>query len=204
MRLRQIVEPEIEPVSLAEVKEHLRIEHDDEDATLAIYIRAARKNIEGPNGFTGRALVTQTWELVLDEFPDAEIRIPLPPLQTVESVKYYDTDGNLQTVSSSDYEVDTVDEPGWISPITTGWPTGLLTGINAVIVRFVAGYPIDEGASPPDAAGNVPEDIKAALLLQIGALYENRENVLVGQAASVLPMGAEWLLRPHRVHLSLA
>lgn len=207
MGLRLITEPTVEPLSLAEVKEYLRITDTDEDASIRILIKAARKHIEGPYGFLGRALVTQTWELVLDEFPANEIKIPLPPLQSITSIKYDDGDGNETTLADTEYTVDNVSEPGWVVPVSSGsWPT-TFEGINAVRIRFVAGYesaansPVD---SPAEYSANVPDDIRSAMLLLIGSMYEHREEIQVGSAAVALPWGAIALLRPHRIHLGMA
>ena len=204
MALRMITAPSVEPLTLEQVKAHLRVSHSDDDSTIEIYMRAARMTVEGPEGFLGRALVTQVWELVLDAFPANEIKVPLPPLQTVESIRYDDPDGNEQVVSTLNYWVDNVNEPGWVVP-TAGvpWPTPL-DAVNSVRVRFIAGYsPTSD--SPPDLRANVPFDIKAGMLLLIGSMYEHREENVVGVTAPAsLPFGAEALLRPRRVQLGMA
>lgn len=203
MALRLITAPTVQPLTLAEVKEHCRVNHSYDDATLQLYLEAATAYVDGPEGFLGRALVTQTWELVLDEFPENEIKIPLPPLQSVTSVTYDDASGIEQVVDSDDYTVDAVSEPGWVLPESSGaWPA-TFEGINAVRIRFVAGYAPTED-SPPDLRANVPFSIKAAILLTIGSLYEHRETVVVGGVVTQLPWGAEQLLRRHRIQLGLA
>ena len=204
MALRMITAPTVEPLTLEQVKAHLRVSHTDDDSTIEIYMRAARMTVEGPEGFLGRALVTQVWELVLDGFPINEIKIPLPPLQTVDSIKYDDSNGNEQAVSTQDYWVDNVNEPGWVV-LTAGtvWPTPL-DAVNSVRVRFTAGYS-PTADSPPDLRANVPFDIKAGMLLLIGSMYEHREENVVGVTAPAsLPFGAEALLRPRRVQLGMA
>lgn len=203
MPLKIIVPPEIFPVTLAEAKQHLRVDDSDNDDKIELCIQAATRYADGPRGFLARALITQTWELVLDRFPDFEMQIPLPPLQEVLSVKYDDTAGDEQTLSADDYSVDNVSEPGWIVPVTSGWPT-ILEAINTVRVRFIAGYAPTDGISPVNLAENVPQDIKAAILLHVGALYEHRETTVVGSTAVQLPWGAEQLLRAHRMHLGMA
>jgi uncharacterized phiE125 gp8 family phage protein len=202
MALRLITPPAVEVFTLAQAKAHLRVDFTDEDALISALIVAARQYAEGPTGFTGRAFVTQTWELVIDEFPDAEVKIPMPPLQTVTSIKYDDSGGTEQTLDPTLYYVDDVSEPGWVVPITSGWPT-TIAAINAVRIQFVAGYDADT-SSPPDLTANVPGNIRAAMLLIIGSLYEHREQNVVGVSATQLPMGVNDLLRPHRVELGLA
>jgi len=203
MAIKLITAPVVEPLTLAEVKQHLRVVVDDEDSTISTYISAARSFVDGQGGFLGRALVTQTWELTLDKFPVSEIKVPLPPLQEVVSVKYDDSAGFEQTVDPDDYFVDNVNEPGWIVPIQgAAWPTPL-DAVNSVRVRFVAGY-LPSSDSPPDLRANIPFSIKAAMLLIIGGFYVNRENVVVGTIVNKLPFGVEELLRPFRIKISLA
>jgi len=200
MALRLITAPTIEPVSLTEAKAHLRVDDSDSDTLISLYISAARQDCEE---WTARAFVTQTWELVLDEFPTDEILIPRPPLQSITSIKYDDGDGVEQTLATTEYTVDTASEPGWVVPVTTGWPTSTFEGINSVRIRYVAGYISTD--SPADLTEHVPFAIKAALLLQIGRYYQNREDVVVGVNAVKLPIGTvENLLRPYRVALGMA
>jgi uncharacterized phiE125 gp8 family phage protein len=203
MALRLITAPAVEPITLEEAKMHLRVDHSEEDAKIQTIVRAARYMVDGRNGYLGRALVTQTWELVIDHFPTNEIKIPLPPLQQVISVKYDDTGGAEQSLTTSDYDVDAVSEPGWIVPAIGGWPTGVFQGINAVRIQFIAGY-LPSSDSPPDLAANVPFDIKAAMLLHIGMMYASRESIVVGTNAMPLPQASEILLRRYRVLLGLA
>lgn len=196
MALRRISEPEQEPFTLDEVKAHLRVSHADEDAVITLLIRAVRRAAEE---WLGRALVEQTFELVLDAFPCREIRMPRPPLLTIESIKYDDADGNEQTLDVADYDVDTASQPGWVVPTDT-WPS-TITAINAVRIRFTAGYAAS-GDSPTDLASGVYEDIKAGMLLLLAHYYANKEAVLVGQGAVALPMGVEWLWQPYRIYSS--
>lgn len=192
MALRIILPPATTPVSLVEAKAHLNVDHTDDDTLITAMIESATAHCDGPTGFLGRAIVEQTWELVLDEFPANEIKIPLPPLIAVQSVKYDDTAGVEQTVNVTDYTVDDVTEPGWVLPEASGlWPA-TFDGINAVRIRFRAGYT------------TIPADIKAAILLYIGSLYGNREAEMVGASVAPMPWSAEQLLRRKRFDLSMA
>src|SRR5262245_51885551 len=128
MALRLISGPTVEPITLTEAKAHLRVDHTADDTLIAMYIAAARTDCEE---WTARAFVAQTWELVLDEFPDDEILLPRPPLQSVESIKYDDADGLEQTLATTEYAVDDASQPGWVVPVTTGWPSSTFEGINA-------------------------------------------------------------------------
>ena len=191
-----LIEPPIyQPVTLLEAKAHLRVVDSDEDTLIAILVDAATHHIEN---FMGRSLAAQTWQLVLDAFPLDEIKIPKPPLIDVLSVKYDDTTGTEQTVDPLNYEVDTANEPGWVLPITgVGWPA-TIDAINAVRIQYRAGY-ITTDSPPEEDAAAIPSDIKAALFLTLGSLYEHREDVIVGTITAQLPWGAETILRKHRV-----
>lgn len=163
MALKLITAPTAEPVTLAEAKLHLRVDQASEDALINVLISAARESAEH---ITERALMPQTWELQLDAFPDA-FRLLRGPVISVTSVKYLDKNGTLQTLDSSQYQVDLTDDAGaWVLPAYgVEWPEAR-ADINAARVRYQAGY--------ADAA-TVPAAIKSWILLMIGTLYENRE-----------------------------
>lgn len=188
MTLRLITGPTEEPITLGETKEHCRVDETVDDMLISAYIKAAREMAET---WTRTALITQTWELVLDAFPASdEILIPLPPLVSVTSIKYTSSADVEATVTSTDYRVITTTWPGKIK-LKTGysWPSTTLKEAEGVVIRFVAGY---------GAAMNVPQSIKQGMLLYVGHLYENREGSLVGVAAQELPMGVEALWWPKR------
>lgn len=163
--------PAEEPLDLIEAKLHLKIDHSDEDSAISSLITLARRKLEHD---TWRQLVTATWKLYLDDFPRGikPICWTLPPLQSVSSIEYYDTDGTLQTFASSKYHVDSKSTPGRIL-LKSGqaWPAVEDARPNAVIVTAIAGY--------GDAA-DVPEEAKHALKLLIGHWYLNREAVAAG------------------------
>jgi uncharacterized phiE125 gp8 family phage protein len=199
MGLTLVTPPDGEPVVATEAIDHLRLEADtDEDALIASLVTSAREIIETQ---TGRALITQTWELTLDRFPcgtvgygaswvkQTQIQLPKPPIQSVTSVKYIDTDGVLQTLASTEYVVDTTSMRGRIVPaFGKVWPSTRAT-INAVTIRFVAGY--------GDAA-KVPESLKNAMKLMLGGAYENRESLITGTIVADNPT-LRALIEPYRV-----
>lgn len=205
MALTLVTAPAAKPLTLAEAKAHLRVDGSDDDDLITALIAAATAHIDGRDGWLNRALVSQTWDLTLDAFPGANrfnpygaIQVPLPPLISVTSITYVDTAGATQTLSSSLYTVDVKSTPGRIVPAYgKTWPS-TRDQVNAVTVRFVAGY-ADSGASPADPADNVPQAIKQAMLLMIGHWYANREAVNVGNVVNEMPISAAALLNPFRV-----
>lgn len=144
MALKLITPPPFEPVSLAEAKLHLKQDDTADDALITALITGAREYCEG---FQNRAYIEQTWDLWLDEFPYEDfIKVPKPPLQSVASVKYYDTANTEATFGTDDYFVDDKSNPGRVSlGYSEDWPTTTLRPANAVVVRFTAGYPTYSG-----------------------------------------------------------
>jgi uncharacterized phiE125 gp8 family phage protein len=181
--------PTEEPVSLIEAKQHCRIDSTDDDGLLAGYIIAARIYCEGE---TRRAFVTQTWDFSIDYgWPlSHRIELPLGKVQSVTSVSYVDTDGASQTLSGSLYTAKTNKASAYIVPAYNAtWPD-VRGQVDAITVRYVAGW----------LAPEVPQDIRQAMLLLIGAWYEHREEVVLGQAPSQIPMGVEAILSSYRIH----
>lgn len=156
--------PSEEPVSLAEAKNHLRVDIADDDGLILALITAAREYCEG---FQNRAYLTQTWQLWLDGWPEgSEIIIPRPPLQVVNSVKYYGADNTEYILPPAEYFVDTKSEPGRIVlAYGKSWPSITLRPANAVCVEFVAGY--------GNSAASVPEKVKQAMVIHMKLLYDD-------------------------------
>lgn len=168
MALKLITPPAVEPVSLEEAMNYCRIDSDADVITLDGMITVARLEAEK---VTRRQLITATWELRLDRFPQI-MYLPVPPLQSVTSLKYLDTAGVEQTlVENTDYLVDTYSEPGRITPAYgEEWPA-IYPVMSAVRVRFVAGY--------GDADTDVPQAIRNWIMVMMGSLYEHRELDIV-------------------------
>jgi len=194
--LTLITGPTVEPVTLAEAKAHLRIDHSEEDSLIEALITAAREHIDGKAGWLGRALVEQTWELSLTRFPDDAIRLPLPPLVEVTSVTYVDTAGATQPRSAALYQVLRHDPALIVPAYGQAWPSTREMP-EAVKVRFRAGYEPGSG-SPTDYAENVPRPIKQAILLLVAHWYGNREAAAETRALQPLPFAVMALLAPYR------
>ena len=192
--LKIITAPTTEPVSLAEAKLHLKVDTGDDDTLISTLVTASRETAEV---FTGRALATQVLEYILDSFPSCSdtIYLPMPPLETLASIKYKDCQGVEAEWDSSNYVVDSESMPARVTsaygkyfPDFTPYP------VSSVRIRFTAGYK----SGGPDSL-KIPEQINQALKLLIGHFYENRESVVVGTVANKVPFTVEALLYPYRV-----
>lgn len=184
--------PANEPVTLEEVKAHMRVDHDDEDARIADFIRAATSRFDGRDGSLGLCLITQGWKLTLDRF-SPEISIPLPPCQSVDAIRYIAADGTAKTLAASGWRVFGLGAPNARIRPAEGkdWPATRYQP-DAVTISFTAGF----GNDPAD----IPEPIRAAIKMRAGHLYEHREGVTLGTGfMTETPDGTEDLVRNYRV-----
>jgi uncharacterized phiE125 gp8 family phage protein len=146
-------------VTLAEAKLHLKVENTTDDSLITILIKAAQDAVES---FTNRVLMSTTFELQLDEFC-MEIKLPVAPVSSVSSVKYYDETNSEQTMAAGNYFYSVDQEPMEIEFITS--QSVYTYRQNALNIQFVAGYA---------NAAAVPNALKQAVLLLVGDMYENR------------------------------
>jgi uncharacterized phiE125 gp8 family phage protein len=179
-----VTPPATEPVTLNEAKEHLRIEHDVDDAFISTLITVAREYVEK---IAWRGFIDQTWELTLREFPIFDyITLPKGPVRSVTSVQYLDPSGVLQTLATSVYEVDTKSKFGRvILKEGQSWP-GYLRRWNSVTVQYVVGYT------------NLPKGIVHAIKLLIAQMYEHRTPEVTGTIVAAVRMSFDALLAPYR------
>ena len=178
-----------EPVALAvpvapDAKVHLTVEHDQHNGLIDGLIRRATKLVEHR---VERQLITATWKLTLDQFPPdcdewrrpydwtygqrtAEIELRRPPVQSITSVVYIDSDGAEQTLAASEYQLDAVSSPARLAPAYgKSWPA-TRSVYNAVTVTFKAGY-------GDNSDNSIPHTARQAILMLVGYWYENREAV---------------------------
>jgi uncharacterized phiE125 gp8 family phage protein len=192
MKLELITAPALEPVTYDQVIHHLRMDLFDEalDESFQLYIdrliAAIRRACEA---FTNRAFITQTWRQYLESWPSKNyIELLKPPLQSVTHVKYTDLDGVQTTLDAASYTVDIKSIKGRVVLIPNeSWPSVSLYSSNPIEIEFVAGH----GDNPED----VDAGIQHAILLQIGDLWENREDFRDGN----LVKPSEMLLWPYKV-----
>jgi hypothetical protein len=188
----------------AEAKTFMRVSNSSEDTLIGTLIKAARQACEE---YTGRALITQTWEYNLDRFPSTRaadsdwdgvregpiaslhspldyIDIPVAPLLTISSLKTYSDANVAATMTATDYIVDIRKTPGRIT-LARGatWPVDLRPA-DAILITFTAGY---------GAASAVPGPLVQAVYQTTAFLFENREE------GGKLPEHVRTLLQPYRV-----
>jgi uncharacterized phiE125 gp8 family phage protein len=181
-----VTPPAIWPVTLADAKLHLRVEHDAEDALITSLIYAATHDAEGE---MQRAIHPQTWRRRLDAWPDV-IRLWPARVTGITSVAYVDTDGVTVTLPSDRYQLSADDLGARLVPAWgASWPEARQQ-LDTITVTYSCGtWP---------AAADVPASVTAWIKLRLTDLYEQRGTVTTSAASPVLPYAAG-LLDPWRV-----
>jgi hypothetical protein len=206
-----ITAPTYEPVTLAEAKDHLRLEHDTDDSFVLGLIATARQHLEK---VLWRAFLSQTWELTLEGFPGTGLRwsdlgfrgsalypfpsrsrflqkdwdaieLPLGEVQSVTSVTYVDVAGVTQTLATSEYQLDTSLPAKLRLPYGKTWPDAR-SQWDAVKIRYVVGW-----ANP----SKVPAPLKAAIKLLVSQMYEHRTPE-VDRAMTAIAFSVDALTAP--------
>jgi len=180
--------PAVEPVTLAQAKQFIRVEHDDDDDVITALIAGSRIHVETQ---TRRALITQSWRLVRDVWPELGCVPVLPvPLRTLDAARVYKADGSTLPVDLAAFIVDKAAAPARLS-FTRGAlpPPG----------RPVAGIEIDVTCGYGGAPETIPEALRQAIRLLVAHWYENRGLVAIGQEIAVLPETVAALIAPYRV-----
>jgi uncharacterized phiE125 gp8 family phage protein len=173
------------PLTTDALKLHLRVDIDTDDDLIDQLILAATAWAEN---FQNRTFVNRSRTMVLDSFPMV-IEVPYPPLVTVDSIVYVDTDGNDQTLNAALYRVDTDTEPGRVTvAYNESWPS-IRSVTSAITISYTAGY---------GSAADVPDDVKAAIKLLVGHWYEHREAASEVDLMEA-PVAVKSLLWPNRV-----
>lgn len=172
---RVVIPPATEPLTLEQVKQHLRVEHDEDDTLVAGYLAAAREEFERVGN---RAIVAQTCELQLACFLP-EIRLPRPPIQAVQAITYLDANGDQQTLAADQYRVLRYEEPARIVPAyNVVWPITYEVA-DAVTISYVAGWGVPLQVDP--ATDELTAD---------GRTYADDDRVLLSVApGDTLPGG---------------
>lgn len=189
--IKRTTDSSSEPITLAEAKEHLRVDHSTDDTYIQTLIKVARQSVEIS---TGRSLASgQTYVAGYQFFPYMYDRlvIPRPPFSTVSSVKYHDAEDTEQTLSASSYVVDSSGSGCALLSMTDNfdYPTLTKNREARVLVTFTAG-------------DTPPEPLYQAMLLLITHYYDTREPVAYNANPMKVPRSVDFLCRQYKVRSS--
>lgn len=178
-----ITPPEIEPVTLAEMRAHLGIFQADDtsrDGVIKGRIISARQWAET---YTRIAFIKQTWTGYAVDFPRDRVGLKLP-LLSVNSIKYRGSNNQLQTLDPAYYAAD-LDQGGIIPAYNTQWPA-VLPFLNSVQVEYSSGFGED--------AEDVPESIKEAIKFIVGQWEVFQSSIEGVMRPFTIPNAARQLL----------
>lgn len=196
----EVLEAPTEPiVSLAEMKAHLRVDHTDDDTLIEAFTAAAESRVDGPNSITGRCFRVWRLRLFLPGF-GVRMRLPFPPLVSVDAIRYLDNSGVEQEFASADHwrVIGERQAQGGMVALEDGaeWPSLLATADpDLVRIDYHAGY---VNLNSPEDARPMPPEIAHAVKLIVGDWYDHRSSSVVGTTAAPTPLGAEMILAPFR------
>jgi uncharacterized phiE125 gp8 family phage protein len=197
--LTRLTEPNLEPITTAEAKEHLReqLVDSDNDTYIDGLVATARGWVEDD---TGVALVDQVWQLQYQGYSYGEFKLRRYPVIEVQSF-VYDEGGVATTLAASNYELvgRLTKWPKIIPAYGQTWPAN--NWVRPMTIQFRAGY-ADRSASPSEGAEKIPKPFKHAIKLIVGHWYENRESV--GIIPPDLAVGIRNILKSYRSELGIA
>jgi len=181
-----VTAPAAEPLSLVDAKRFLRVEHDDDDAIITALVSAARNNVEA---LTRSALITQTWRLVLDRWPDGGRIAPrIGPLRALAAARVFDAAGEASAIDPEIFVVDAaagvLAAPAWSLPVPG---------------RSVAGIELDIEVGFGAMASDVPQTLLQAIRMLVAHWYENRGLIAIGSSVATMPASVNAMISSHRV-----
>jgi uncharacterized phiE125 gp8 family phage protein len=177
--------PAVEPLTLTEAKRWLRVDHTDDDGLIASLIRAARERIESR---TGRAVMAQTWRVVLDQWPaGARVALPILPVIAVTAVRVLDASGLASVLAAPLYALEPGAEPPVLALNNPPNPGRIRGGIE---IDVVAGY--------GTVSADCPEPLRQAMRLLVTAAYEARGPEREGERRPDVIGEVERLIAPYR------
>jgi uncharacterized phiE125 gp8 family phage protein len=177
----RVITPPTPLITLAEAKAYLRVDFSDDDSLITSLVAAASANLDGPQGWLGRAIGEQELEAYVPSFCGGQIPALMPHIISVESVRYLDTSNIEQTIDAESYSASA--NRIWFSDSFI--VPGVYATWDAVRIAYTAGYE------------EIPEQLKTAVKIHVGTLYENRTSI--GSAQFILPHAYEALCAPFKV-----
>jgi uncharacterized phiE125 gp8 family phage protein len=186
MTLARITPPVGEPVTLAEMKLHLRLTHASEDALIGNLIKAAREEVELA---TGLALLSQGWRLYLDCWPESGVvLLQRAPVISLDLVTVYNAAGAPSSLPLAGFALDRTSRPARLAPkdvvITPG------RALNGIEIDFTAGF---------GATGNeVPDGLKRAIMMLAAHWYEHRGPDAFDRESASWPPSFERIINRYR------
>lgn len=169
-------------ITLADAKQHLRVDYSDDDTLVQEFIDAAVAHLDGYSGRLGRPLLSQTWSQSFADFSASPWRLRFADFISVTSITYFDAANTTKTLSPTIYSVLTDEIGPYINLVSGNSYPNVFSRDDAVTVTWVCGY------------ANIPADIKVALKMMVAHWYENRGVIVTEKRLESIPMAVDALL----------
>jgi uncharacterized phiE125 gp8 family phage protein len=189
------VAPTEEPITLAEAKSHLYVTSDDLDSDITKLITTTRRMLER---YLNRAILTQQWKVYYNCWQN-EMLIPYPKLQSVQTVKYRDLDGALQTLTIDDFLwVVTTDEPAkLVRKYDANLPNLEYGRPDSIEIAYTAGWLMTAGGGLVETC---PEEVKHAMKVMLTNYFEHRGDIVIGNIAHKIPDHITDLVHTYKIY----
>ncbi len=175
--------PAAEPVSVVELRQHLRL-GDGQDAVLASLIAAARMMVEAQSGLR---LINQQWRILLDDWPDGHLTLPLTPVNAVQSIRVLGTES--VTLDADQYRLEKDTRPARLVFIGNDFPRPQRAALG-IEINVQVGF----GARAED----VPADLQLAVL-KLAAHWYDVDDWSQNSSEQALPSEVALIVNAHRV-----
>ena len=183
MPIAIISPPEAKPVSLVQIKRHLRLDHAEDDEYLLELSQAATLHVEA---VVGQFLITRTVRQYIDDIPASRSTcLEVWPIKLIQEVRGYDIYGNPNVILAENYRLDNRIEPA-----------ALVLNANVNFNAFCNGIEVDMIVGYGETGIDVPSNISRAILVLIAHWYEFRGTLAAGDETALIPEGLNALLAP--------
>lgn len=188
-----VTPPTTEPVTVDDVKHHLRVDHDADDDYISILIALCRQYVES---YTGVLIGVQEWEFVTQSWQGFPLALDLGPVNSVPSLTYLDVGGVEHTLDDALYYAQLRAYRSALVRLTGAFsvPSVELAEFDAIRVRVMVGY------------SECPVMLAHAVRLMVGHYYENREATVLqpglAPSSAELPLAVGSILSHFRTRRS--
>jgi uncharacterized phiE125 gp8 family phage protein len=159
------------PVTLAEVKEQLNFDPDDDtrDEILTELVRAAVSEVES---FTGLQLMPALYDIKLSVFV-SKLMVSVAPVVGVTAIKYKNESNQEITLNSDQYTIEVIGMDAFIHIKQQDVQLSQDVAFP-VTITVMAGF--SGAGNQADQRAAVPSRAKRSILLKVASWFEKRED----------------------------
>lgn len=187
----RIAPPASQVWSLANLKKHLEVEHDEDDALIEGFGETAAEMLGGLDTIYQRAWLQSGWRDFWPDFSRGPV-LRLAPVELIQRITYINTAGTEMLINPLAYYL-VPDVMGgrvcWSDAYAV--PGDCARRPDAVRIDYLAGY----GSQTEDA----PARVRQAVRMLVGHWYRHREDVVIAAGApKEMPKAVDALMAPFR------